>query len=422
MAAKHKKDPPGRKPGHYVRVDHGGDTSWKSFGRDRLAATRFASETNVAIARGKFKMPSSDGRKSLLSYAKEVLEHQDSRKESSQGQYLAHAENHLYGADIMKLAVGAVTRSHVETYVRGLTLLDGKPMSPKFREIMLTILGNVFTKAVQSEVIDKNPCDGVRSVISRTNEELSDEDGPVVVLTQHQAEIELLNEIRDLKGFMMWAFFFILYRMGLRSGELRALKNDSIFWSDKDTKGYVWVRRSITYVPKRKGSAVEGGEKIGTPKTKMSKRRVDMSPSVEAVLRKVVGDRPPEAFTFPGKTAGGWMAYSYISNIWNQVAAKAGIIGVGPHVLRHSFASMMLAQGKRLKYVSQQLGHANVSITDRIYGHLMPGDANNTTDVFGDAPAQTLALVVGNVIPAVLVGYVDAHLGADDSGEPSKEQ
>jgi hypothetical protein len=60
-----------------------------------------------------------------------------------------------------------------------------------------------------------------------------------------------------------------------------------------------------------------------------------------------------------------------------------------PHDLRHTWASHMLARGADLAYVSAQLGHANPSITLRIYSHWVPGTRRVTTSILDTKPAST---------------------------------
>jgi len=48
--------------------------------------------------------------------------------------------------------------------------------------------------------------------------------------------------------------------------------------------------------------------------------------------------------------------------------------GVSFHVLRHTFASMLIARGHDPVFVSRQLGHANAAITLKVYTHLFDAE------------------------------------------------
>ena len=56
----------------------------------------------------------------------------------------------------------------------------------------------------------------------------------------------------------------------------------------------------------------------------------------------------------------------------------AGLVPIGPHECRHTFASLMIAAGVNAKALSTYLGHASISITLDRYGHLMPGNEAET--------------------------------------------
>jgi integrase len=44
--------------------------------------------------------------------------------------------------------------------------------------------------------------------------------------------------------------------------------------------------------------------------------------------------------------------------------------------MRHTFASLLLAAGERITYVSRQLGHTDSAITLRVYAHWLPDTRN----------------------------------------------
>jgi integrase len=59
----------------------------------------------------------------------------------------------------------------------------------------------------------------------------------------------------------------------------------------------------------------------------------------------------------------------------NQLAAQRGLqplpLGISPHKLRHTFASILVAIGKDPTYVMQQLGHTDPGFPLRFYAHVM---------------------------------------------------
>ena len=62
-----------------------------------------------------------------------------------------------------------------------------------------------------------------------------------------------------------------------------------------------------------------------------------------------------------------------MTHSFKDFARKLRLDGVRFHDLRHTHASLMLAQGVHPKIVSERLGHATVSITLDTYSHVTPG-------------------------------------------------
>ena len=61
------------------------------------------------------------------------------------------------------------------------------------------------------------------------------------------------------------------------------------------------------------------------------------------------------------------MCYRY----FEPALKKAGIGKVRFHDLRHTYASLLIEQGENIKYIQNQLGHSNPTVTLNVYAHLM---------------------------------------------------
>lgn len=149
----------------------------------------------------------------------------------------------------------------------------------------------------------------------------------------------------------------VLAYAGLRPGELRALR-----WGD--------VREKTLTVER----AVDDDGNVKGTKTS-SRRAVRLLTPLAQDLRelRLADGRPPEgAFIFSRAgapwTKTDWQVWR--AKRWTKAATHAGLATVPrPYDLRHSFASLLLAEGRTVHYVAAQLGHSP-TLTLTTYGHL----------------------------------------------------
>ena len=95
---------------------------------------------------------------------------------------------------------------------------------------------------------------------------------------------------------------------------------------------------------------------------------------------KIRGDIDSK-YVFPTKSQSGHITRDAFFKILKKCAVLAGIdpARVSPHVLRHSFASHLLAGGANLRAIQTMLGHEDISTT-QIYTHIMPEKLRDTVE------------------------------------------
>jgi integrase/recombinase XerD len=102
---------------------------------------------------------------------------------------------------------------------------------------------------------------------------------------------------------------------------------------------------------------------------------VPLSDAARDAAAALVGGRddPRDSrWLFPGRDPRRAMTRQGFALLLKQVALAAGLdpARVSPHVLRHSFASHMLARGADLRSLQMLLGHADIATT-QIYTHVL---------------------------------------------------
>ncbi|MCB2100676.1 MAG: site-specific tyrosine recombinase XerD [Rhodobacterales bacterium] len=97
--------------------------------------------------------------------------------------------------------------------------------------------------------------------------------------------------------------------------------------------------------------------------------------------RFLPGDPAARRFLFPSRGRDGHLTRARFGQVLKELALLAGLdpARVSPHVLRHSFASHLLAHGADLRSLQQMLGHADISTT-QIYTHVLEARMRRLVD------------------------------------------
>lgn len=202
-------------------------------------------------------------------------------------------------------------------------------------------LAGALNAAVKAGKIASNPCDRTRLPRSA-----GETDHDMRMLTRDEFAA-LLAATPDRWRLLME----FLVASGMRWGEAAALQPKHI----DVHAGTALVRQAWKYSP-------DTGYKLGPPKTKRSRRTVDIPPRL---LKKL--DLSNEyVFT---NTDGGPIRYPrFWRDVWNPAVAAAELDPrPTPHDLRHTYASWQLTGGTPMLVVSRQMGHESISITADVY-------------------------------------------------------
>lgn len=193
---------------------------------------------------------------------------------------------------------------------------------------------------------------------------------------QVKSEIEPLtqDEMRTLleasKADKLHALYVLAITTGMRQGELIGLQ-----WKDVDLdSGTLRVSRSV----------YEGV--VNPPKTNAGRRTIRLSKLAVSALRQhrvnaaTRSERISE-WVFPN-ARGTTIGHQNLHNrSWKPLLRLAGLPhSVRFHDLRHSCISLLLAKGVPVKVVSEMAGHADISVTLSVYGHVLPDMQGTAAD------------------------------------------
>lgn len=238
---------------------------------------------------------------------------------------------------------------------------DGKGgLSTRMVRYFHAIIRQALEQAVKEGLLPRNVADATSPPALRKQQ------------MQPLTEDELLKFFEVAKEDRLFPAFVLAATTGLRRGELCGLKWDSI---DLD-EGVLVVRRQLL--------TLKGGPSLeDSAKSKRGKRRITLTDDAVREL-KALRKRQAEEQLLLGeayqrnnlvfcKADGTKLSPPQVTRRFQQLLERAGLPKVRLHDLRHTHASLLLAQGVHPKVVQERLGHSSITMTLDLYSHLTPG-------------------------------------------------
>lgn len=217
---------------------------------------------------------------------------------------------------------------------------------------------NIFTYAIELDLIDKNPF--FMPKLTQSEAELENEECKPFDLNQMQA---LIKESKgELKSYLTIAFF-----TGLRTGELLGLKKDDLNLDEKKAH----IRRTL----------LGDNKTTNSPKTRSSYRTIDLLPIVAKELESIISKDKENTTSYLFK--------STREKLRSEFYALQDRLGIEPrrrlYDTRHSFASVMLSKGEEPMWISRvMLGHSTLTQTFQTYAKYLPKSVKERATFLND--------------------------------------
>jgi integrase len=251
-----------------------------------------------------------------------------------------------------------------------------RPLSARSINMHIDVLSQILAVAVDHSRIPSNPAIGKRRrmKVSKPRPVHLDSAEQIAILLEAAGELdrgESVLEVQDRRG-RTWTQRQPIQTTGRRAaiatlllGGGRASATGTMLWRDVDL--------------------ANGRFEVGRDKTDAGIREVDMLPLLREILteHKAASERTgPDDSVFVTSTGKPRSRHNLRQDVVDAVVARAhrlveerGLqpfpLGISPHKLRHTFASILVAIGRDPTYVMQQLGHTDPAFTLRVYAHMM---------------------------------------------------
>lgn len=341
-----------------------------------VEATEYAAQMAARLSVSGAVGPEQASPLAQVSVADYVQHFLAERASELEARTLAGYRYHLSGmvTEVLgRVRVADLTRRHVvalkanmsaRTYKRG---GQDRPYSPTMLRLARASLSAMCSAAVDAEILKANPCIGFRS---RTRREKGAQAAAAEMRPLAQHELVMVLAAAGPEE----ALYAMMGRAGLRPGEALALHV-----ADLDLDGRtVLVQRTLDLDGSVKPT------KTGTVRT------VQLSAALVRTLRPHVARLKAKAlragtgtpvWLFPGAD-GEPLDSTRLPKLFKAALGVAGVsLHHRPYDLRHTYATLMLAKGAPLTFVSAQLGHSNPATTLRHYSRWIPGTGAEWADM-----------------------------------------
>lgn len=253
-----------------------------------------------------------------------------------------------------------IMRSYItDLQANGTSERNGSPLSYNTVGKHYNVLHTFFEAAVDDEIIEFSPMQRMKKPKPRKDD------------VQTDAKALSLDESRRLLACLkdeplMWrALVMFFLDSGCRRGEAVAMRWENI---NLQTGG-IEVKGNAQY-------STEKGKYITTPKSGKG-RTVYLNPPVLAVLKEWKREQakwllsmglPHTGFVFT-QDNGEMLNPNAPTKYLSKFGKKYGFPGLHPHTLRHTMATISIANNADIVSISKKLGHAAPSITLNVYSH-----------------------------------------------------
>ena len=235
------------------------------------------------------------------------------------------------------------------------------------------LISSMLNKAVSWGYLKKSPLAQVEKPMPKKSE------AAFLEVDDVRGLIEELNRSAPFKYLSPIQFDMIT---GMRRGEILGLR-----WSD------VCMEESILRIQNTLNYVSNGGVYTDTPKNSTSVRYMKLPAAAVVILQKclewqhrqseLLGDKwsNPDGLVFTNEF-GSYIHPDTLTHWFTAFAKKNGYEGIHLHSLRHTCASIMIADNVPTVAVSRYLGHAQVSTTQNIYSHMLAKAAASAADAY----------------------------------------